>query len=674
MSKKDRQAGDGSLKTIEKEVLIQVQQDYNNSAKYRSKFDTAHNIRFGLHLDPDDVPFEGGYNITLPLADKIIRKRLPSYITSVWNNKQLASIKVKEFLATSSPDLLTIFNKKADYSEKYFNYYLHNKIDLLSAISEISNYMLEAGKGYLKVFTEDKVYFNTYVLDVMELLVGNDEIEDEDVAIEELRKRSKEELASLLYENVYYDIDIESKSDVDTIMSVVKQFKEGKNIIEFQIKKTEAIANVVAIHPKDIILPEVSSKDIDRLPRVTHAYQLNRSELHSKIDQGWDKPEIEKYLKGHKEDLIDLWEVHYKVLKSEIKDPSLNIPKEGDNYIILVSTHIKGKKNSLSTIVEPTYNGKYPIFPFYNEYTDADAHSSRGIPEMLRYLQMSTDAMINNQLNRDIVNNTPMFTIKRSSGIKEEDVDFNPGKGFLVDSHDDIRFWENKGSDVSGERLESKFKAYSEEYVGTIDFTFGNSSNANRGAKTLGEIQMASSEADKIASLDLLLFQRNVSVVLECLFYTLRNVFKDRVKIDDVMITKDMLQFPCIVVSNGNLEDSDKYFSESKAFNRLQTILGMPNEISDLQDKYNALTDFLEKSGVADTDRYATDPRETLQSDIGQLTQQVQQAANQLNLITAELDKKEKELGAVEKKIKTKVNKGGQPAQPKNPIQRNLGI
>jgi uncharacterized protein involved in exopolysaccharide biosynthesis len=128
--------------------------------------------------------------------------------------------------------------------------------------------------------------------------------------------------------------------------------------------------------------------------------------------------------------------------------------------------------------------------------------------------------------------------------------------------------------------------------------------------------------------------------------------------IDGVYVTREDLNFPSEVKSNGSLEISDKDMATSKALNRIMMAIQMQQAgVADVEDTYNAYVDWLEKDGVKDPDDFSTNPQEILQSQLAQLQQQVQQLSQQAESLSKERDDTEKDVAKLKKKGKSELNK-----------------
>lgn len=649
------------IKTIIAELINNVIQDDQDRQQYLIKLENAYNQRL-MKVDSSNAPWPGAPNYSMPFTDKQIRKRKPQLVNSQINPQKMAVVQVEPGVQ----DQQGLLKAKAMKAEQALNLFLRNKMNWIPNLILGVDYMLEKGRTYFKVLEkfESKVFNRTLRIKDFETIFGEE-------VVKAMKTLKEPEIMELLVMNTGFGFNIENDEDVETMQQIIKDFKSGEEEISFQLEKVESTPSIQAIPPDNIIIPADSPREVQEFSRITHEFLMSKQQLLNAVEVGqFDKKVVEDMIEGQENSEDDksvletekdidegisqaklrgmykIWETHF-----YWKAPKA---KREEKYVVTVFAN-QNDGEFLRFIREPNEDDVFPFVSVDNEIRDDRAFSSRGIPEMIRHIQEIIDDQENNRIRRDIINNTPFFTIRRQSGITSQSLQFIPGQGLVVDNHDDIvNHSLTNSTDISSERIEATAKAYGEEYIGSIDFAFnaGGQPGVGRGAKTLGEIQIASSEAQKIASLDFVVFNEAISKLYGMVFMILRERMGDNIVLEGQIITKEDFNFPVEVRSNGSLEESDRTFNTQKALARMQIMAQQDPNYVTLEDRFNSYIDYLQADGVKDLEKFATSPQQVLQDQTVQLQQQLAQGQQQLQLLTQELEKREKDLTIVEEKTR----------------------
>lgn len=676
---------DKSIKDFIIDLKHRVIDDEKNSEEYRRKMAIAHEQRLALRNN-DNEPWEGAPNVSMPFTDKLIKKQVPAYVLSIYNSNKLASVKVKEHVS----DPQNILQKKAKLAEKYLNYSLKQDKSLLVKLTLAANYINEKGKVYFLIYKKFFSEYQKYEISIDSIMKDLDakrnqallldpkkadqikqEIPTGEEYIKSLKLLSNEELINELSKNIQYGFDIEDEEHLKIMKEVVEKFKSGDEIIEYSLENVYYKPEIDIIPPEDIILPYKSPLDLQKNWRIARSYWLNEDELIAYADNDiFNKKVVSDYIKSNKDTSTYKEPIIYQ--NQSTISGVYGDRVDGMYYLRDVYCYYKDEKGELAKYIL-TYiidddssnylrfekldviDDKFPLICHDKEYIIDSAYASRGIPEMVRYVQETIDEQENNRMIRDIVQNTPMFTIRKSAGITGEEIRFVPGQGIVVDNPSDITFFNPiKGADIASERIEAQQKSYGEELVGSVDFSFGKagSPGSGSGAKTLGELNLVQGEAQKIASLDLLLWFNSWSQALQMYYDILKTTLDGSITIGGELITREDLNFPVDVRSNGSIEDSDRMFKANKQLARYQLVASSSQDLVSPEDRYNALYDYMENDNVENPERYITNPIEIMKDASVQAANQLQQGQQQLALINQELIKKEEELAKVEEKTR----------------------
>lgn len=650
------------------QVVGDVMEDDKARSVYLVNLQNAYAQRLMI-VNEDDAPWPSAPNYSMPFTDKQIRKRKPVLVGSILNAKKLAIVDVEDGVADPDGSL----RARAANAEKLLNMFLRKKMDWLENLVIGVDYLLEKGRVYFKVFTEFKSKYINRTIKVQDYI---EKFGDESVRA--IKLLSNKEIGELIARDTGHDFDKDNVDHMDILQDIIERFRAGEDEIDYQLEIIDSKPKIMAIPPERIILPPDSPRDTQRCSRITHEYFMTQHELLRAADIGqFDKQVVMDYIASKSgpndrrpfdvdKDVIEgiatqyndsqyrLWEIHTYWKESRAS--------REEKWVITVFAN-QNDGSYLRFIREPNDSDVFPFVAIDHEVRDDRALSSRGIPAMLSQVQKIIDEQENNRMRRDIVANTPFFTVRRQSNILSNSIQYIPGEGLIVDNHDDLAIHNFASNvDLSSERIEQAVKQFGEEYIGSVDFAFnaGATSGTGRSPKTLGEIQIASSEASKITNLDFIIFKNGISRVYEMVFMLIRSNIFDNVEIDNTVITRDDFNFPAEIRSNGTLEESDRMFKVNKALARMQVISSQDSSYVTLEDRYHAYLEYLEADGVEDLSKFSTNPAEVLNTQIVQMQQALQNANVQIQQMNKVLDQKEKTLTLLEEKsrrsdIKAKV-------------------
>jgi hypothetical protein len=263
-------------------------------------------------------------------------------------------------------------------------------------------------------------------------------------------------------------------------------------------------------------------------------------------------------------------------------------------------------------------------------------------------------------LIRDEINNAPMYTVKNNANLISDNVRFVPGQRINVNDHDDIRQLSQQSNvDVSSERIAALLKAYAEEYVGIPDQMYRNATNTG-GGKTLGEIQMGTTEAQFSVQLDILNWTTCIREVYIKVFQTFRERLVTPLIINGTVITREDFQFEPDITVIGSLEMADKGLQLQRSQLRLERARqAVQDGVGTKEDLYRAYEDYLEKDGVKEPQDFISDPNEILEMQITQMENQATQLQKLLQDTQSEIAQADNTLRQIQTQITRKTGATG---------------
>ena len=632
-----------------------ILKDIDNRSVWKRKLVTANNQRLGVKR-LTNRPYPGAPNIPLPEADKLIEKKKPVYVLSLLSQKKKVLVRLADGVQ-NNPEL----RQKVLRAEKGLNFVLNNKIDLTGALTLGADDFLEKGHCIFKVvesFTDEKIH---RVIDLNEF---------EDEIVKELHKLKNNQLSQVIAEKM--ELDAEDEEDKEIIDDLISQFRKGKKILEVDIPMVESYPDIL-VRPPENITPPSYAKDIWFVERLNDDYYLTNRELEEGArTEEYDKVNVDKFLKERNvgkgtstsdNDLIETNKEHNEGVLSDNEDELNHVdeiycwykPENSDRYqrwVFKMLSDVGSIEDSIIAKFRFPYEFKHWNYVKHdNEAKDLRWHASRGLPERIRALQEFMEKGINNMLIRDEINNAPTYTVLSNSLIQSNSVRFIPGQKIKVNSHNEIsRLDDQQTVDISSERIVQLLKATAEEYMGSTDQLFKNSTNKG-GGKTLGEVKAGIAQSSVSAQLDVLRWTISVQKLYTMVFQLMKERLGKSIFIDNVEITRDDFDFEAEIIPNGSIDLADENLRTQKAMMRVQFVLTAPPDIVTAEDKYNAVFDWLEAEGVRDPDRYVTDPKIIQQQQQQQMQQEDQVLAQQEQDLSGEI-------GQVQQRANVEANAG----------------
>ena len=652
-----------------KDLRDRVAEDKDSRAIWLNKMVIATNQRLGVRRQTN-FPYTGAPNIPLPETDKLVKKSIPNLVLSTAAPKKRAVVRLADGVKENK-----VLKEKIRKSEAALNMVLRSKkMDLFRKL------LLSAD------FAKHHGHMLTRVVEKFETRIVHEEIDKADIPqdmLDQLKAASKPELQQFVSQR--YNLDLEDDDEKEVVNDIIKQFKSGADIIEFDIERVSSMPDIEIPLPTKMIVPSYTT-GIEDANRITYEFFMTRRQLEMKMDDGsfrkhdiddlnftrtgksganttGDDSDVVEHQKRINEGITnaeadrDLFKIHETLCWYK---PKKNKPMQ--RWVFTTFAEVHDPDHALLQDMEFPYDftdDTWNYDKYDNEVKDPRYYNSRGVPEQIRALQEIQERAINNMLIRDEMNNTPMWEVLSSSEIMDGHIQFGPGQKLPVDAigQEIKRLGEPNNVDISSDRIMQIVKATAEEYLGNVDQLFRNATNTG-GGKTLGEIQEGVRQSTGPISVEVINWNETWSRTFQKVFDIMRDRVGESIFIDGEEITNEDFNFPAEVRSNGNLEVSDQQLAVQKAITRLQVIIGLEERgVVDKEDIFRATQDWLEKDGIKDPDMFSTDPKIILQSQLAQLQQAVQQLQSQAQQLDEVAQDSRKEVSKVRKQGKNAVSK-----------------
>ena len=617
-----------------RDIRSKVVTDASDKVNWRNKMVIAVNQRLGVKRYTN-FPYPEAPDIPLPETDKLIKKSVPTLVLSAWSPKKLCRVRVQEG-TEETPEL----KEKARRAEMAMNMYLRSPdMDWFKKLLLAADNRKQYGHCVFKIYEKFKCRKVSKVLDISEY---------DGEMINTLKGTSKVALEEFVAKR--FNLDSEDAEDKKIITDVVRQFRSGEDIIEFEINEYKSLPMVDIVDPTKITVPSYT-QGINEAVRIKEEFFLPRHIVEQLMDDEIfikkDKDELDAvpyYTPGGEDILLNQ--------KSRNEGIADNVSRTDLYRMEMISCWYREKDT------DPFYRKVFTFFAdvsdperalaqdvdfpfefegwFYekddNETKDSRYYASRGVPEQIRAMQEIMERSINNKIIRDEMSNTPIWEVLDTSEIMDIHIAMTPGQKLPVKQlgTEIKQLNDYPKPDPNSTEIMQIMKAYTEEYLSVSDQLFRNATNQG-GGKTLGEINVGIQQNSGPLNLEVISWNETLSRVYQKIFYILRERLDDSIFLEGTQITREDFNFPAEVKSNGDLEVSNEQMATQKAAMRLQVIMNPALvDIVNSEDRYNALKDWLEKDGVKDPDQFCTDPKIIAQEQIAKMQQAAQQMGQQM--------------------------------------------
>lgn len=584
-----------------KELAYKIRQDDDAREVWKNKQITANNSRLGIRRQTNR-PWAGYREIPIPITDKNIRKIKSTFVSVATQMKNPIVVTHEQgvtqpFGDEQARDSAIRIAKALNGLIKKRDFGWRKKITLFV------DYFLENGLALFKVIEKFNSKSVNRTIDLEKMMPEEE--------LKQLKALSNDELRMVLAQRE--QLDPNDEDDKEVLDSVLKQFRSGKKLIKFTKKVISSYPTVIPEKAINVIVPN-GTTEVQTSPRIIHDTWVHLHMLKEMAEKGiYDKTAVEELEaeQSQRDDRLNtLHEARNEGVDSERGDNELFNLREAQcwyedekwvfTWIEQPNTKGNKKETDIKVIQEtkfPYEHGKWTWIKHDHELKSPRWFSSRGIPEQIRGLQQVVDKMFNNRIIRDEINNSPMIRIDPTiaAGMGGNEIKFKPGQGLIAGENQIEIMNRANTTDVSSERLEQQAKAYTEEYVGSTDFTI-KSAVSPGGNRTKGEIEIAQSNANRLIGTDIALFIETLSEVAHMMYLLLKEIVVAPMVIGGVVLTPDDFLTQVDVSWSGSVEATDSVFQQQKALQHLQvlTTYAAPFGLLSADKVYNALRMYFE--------------------------------------------------------------------------------
>ncbi len=472
-------------------------------------------LRFGTDRRRK-IPWKGAANVSIPLADGIIRRWRPGIASLMLDANPIAAMDPIEAQDIDS----------ARDAEQWLTYLFQEKMTTAPEAVRLADYVAGRGHGYTREGWDYHTDKETRVVEAKDLFPGGVE-----QAVQQLLQQNPEAdpvqaITQALAQQ--YELDPNFPGEAEMLQAAAEGLLQGKEYIELTYRKLmKDRPSWLAVDPVDVITPVDDDPEDADFVCIQHAFTPDT--VLRKAQEGVFEPEAaQKAVK-----IRELERSGRESLRREIKDFLRRTkdvkPDRSKNRVtvweIFAKMDIDGDGLQERVVLWYAKDSETPLalfkysFPFetwpvtlYRFNVESPRPiDSRGIVEMLASFQQIENEFHNARLNASQILLSPVFRMRVNGSNYQQSVNWRPGGIIPLANVDDIAPLTHDlrilAQLIQEEQLNQRL---AETYIGTFDATL-TSLEQSRERRTAAEINAVTSISSSIFGLDARIFQDSFS-------------------------------------------------------------------------------------------------------------------------------------------------------------------
>lgn len=584
------------LKTKLVDLASDISYEKQKRAWWDTNTDNYINQRYGIR-EVKNFPWPNCANYVIPLIDSDINRIKPAYANLI------DVFPVVIFEPYGDEDM-----EAAENHEIYFDWLLRAKMDFFQSYMLGLDYLLEQGVVIFKITWKYSTRTYTEEIDLAEL--------DQQVLAALYDPRVTDEVLEKIFVEEF-EVDEELEDNIKEIQKAIKKFREGKS--KFKLTLMEVAEDRPEICPRslryDITFP-VETTDINKARFIDDKFQISFNDLkiamrdkkYAEYSNETIKAWASTYANDYKRrpgqrtlsgtvnstpDEDNIW-LHETCVWHDIND-------DGIKERCIVTWPDAQPEMILRFIEMPYEHYMWPYVAVKRELNDPGYFASRGIPALDLDFQLGLSTGFNQSVDNGTVTNTPQVVVKENSLVNPRNLRYVPGERVVVRTQ--LTDYETRviGNNSQGFLLQAGqyLKSWANERIGNVSSALSNPNNQPGqglgGQKTAKEVNAVEQIGTEIQSLDLQVFQQQMSLV----YYqidALDNQFGDQEQISFISggkaqkFTRQEIQGKFKYVPNGKLDNSNPALRAAKSIRMMQMFMNDP-DIKQREMKRIALDD-----------------------------------------------------------------------------------
>ena len=560
-----------------------VEEEKTNRAEWEQRIDNYTRKRYGIRAKKS-FPWAGSANFVLPQIDSDINRIKPAYINLAYGVSPIITFE------PFGPEDIEPARKR----EIYFDWIMRTQVKFFKEYCLGVDYMLHTG---FKIYKTGWRFEITTYFEKLDLSDLSKEILD---AIY-MPEADDAALFHIIAEKMLPDLTLQE--NVDEINRVIRDFRSGKTSFKMEFsEKSVNRAEVKALNPRDDIVFPVTTTDIQEAAYIDHRFYLSKNQIKLRMKMG-------RY-NFFDDDDIDRWTVSKYASNSSshlrsVRD-GVTLDHRDDNSILLhetstwydidgdgieervILTYPDTDPSMILRFIENPYDhGEFPYVVVRREFNDAPIVSSRGIPALDDDFQTGISTLFNQDIDAGTITTTPTVVTRKNSVKNLRNLRYVPGQ--VVETENgtaDYTIVQNTNLGQANRFNNMQYlKAWANDRIGNTTAAISQQNNAPgngpQGQKTAREVAAIESSSGQLQSMDLLVFQSQMSD----LYYQLDSLYE---QFGDETITiaitgslpantsREEIRGKFNIVPNGRLDNSNPALRAQKSLAMLQMFTNDP--------------------------------------------------------------------------------------------------
>jgi hypothetical protein len=560
-----------------------IAEERTHRSEWEARIDNYTRKRYGIR-SKKSFPWVGAANFVLPQIDSDINRIKPAYVNLAYGVSPIVTFE------PFGPEDVTPARKR----EMLFDWRMRTQVKFFKEYCLGIDYMLHSG---FKVYRTGWKFETRTYCKYLNLADMDQEILDA-LYMPEV---NDDALFHIIAEEMRPDLTLQE--NVDEIKRVVAEFREGKTKFEFSfVEKSENRADVKACNPRDEITFPVDTCDIQEARFIDYRYCKSKNSLIRDMKSGkfteYDEDEISawasksyssatEYLNSLRDGKSQSYESREDEIILHEVATWYDVNDDGVDERVLI-TYPDGNPSKILRFIENPYDhGQFPYVAVRREINDAEILASRGIPALDDDFQTGISTIFNQDIDAGTIATTPTVVARKNSVKNLRNLRYVPGQ--VVETENgaaDYQVTQNPNIGQSGRFASMQYlKSWANDRIGNttaaISQTNNTPGNGQQGQKTAKEVGAIESSAGQLQSMDLLVFQNQMTE----LYYQIDSLYEqfgdDE---EEFMITNEKsikvsrreLQGKFNIVPNGRLDNSNPMLRAQKSLARLQMFTNDP--------------------------------------------------------------------------------------------------
>lgn len=472
--------------------------------------------RFGIRPQTVTWPWKNASNLHIPLTDKTIRRAKPNFANLIGSN--YPTVVLESNILGDDQNLVRMVERK--FQDVLFD---EDQMNAFPKLCWGIDLMLERGRFVTKVVQEFNpiAFVETIVIanlsGEMRQFLFSPQTTDPMIALEL---------------SLRYNMNLDDKGDIDQIKFAIRQFRAGKDTINFERKFNQTpFPTLVVRDPNTILFPQDTTFQISGARWIRDRVFLTDNDMRARIESGqWDRTNGNLLLSRGKDEGREfgtnrLPPLNIQQVQEQQREGINPMRPSGINSFdeIYFWKRFPGKQLAERCVLTlqpdntdlPLRLIRYPYvkpdqtpedWPFDQvqfEIVGDRAYSPRGYPQILDSLQTELTNNHNAKANHMTIANNLNIKAKRNAGVATQWI---PGQPLWVNRMDDAQEMNITNKDQSYAAEESALISLAEGYIGLIDQNLTNVTGTPE-RRTKAEVDAVSALQAQVASLDVRVFQ-----------------------------------------------------------------------------------------------------------------------------------------------------------------------